>query len=314
MELKPLSSKPEPEPAVKREAQGRKEIQVPRVSAARVRRGDEPDSNVAIMIFGVTGTGKTYSIVPLLLGGAKVLVLSTDIGSSGLLSVKIALRKQKPEALKNLVEIQLHSYQAVIDFLSNPESVFPEIYDFDPDWIVWDTFSSFQQIELSEMVGEMTPVGKDPSAGRLAGLSFEQADWGMIRNSTVRVLDKFLSLNNKKSGKSWYKLVTAHEALRQVPGVSGEFREAREPMIQGAAGKLVAGAFDLIIRTHTKSGGEDGNPAFFYQVSPTDLRATKNRGIVFPDENGKPQTVFPADFGYVWRHFSSQAGYDPRLK
>jgi hypothetical protein len=289
----------------------------------RVKYGNESDGTAAIMLFGPQGTGKTFAIVSLLLRGLKVLVVSTDIGGSGTSSVKLAMRRQgKADLLKNLVDIELNSYDEVQEFIDKPTTFFPEIYEFDPDFVAWDTFSGFQQIDIAEKIAETMPARKDGqvSEARETGLQFEQTDWGMIRNATVRTLSKFLSMHNTKTGKVWYKLVTAHEAIKQVQGQSGTFIEKREPMLQGAGGKIILGAFDLIIRTYVKkatgANGEEideSGTAYWYAIDPGATSATKNRGVVFAGEDGVSRAAFPGDFGYVWEQFSAQSGIDSRV-
>lgn len=269
----------------------------------KVNRGEDPTRKVfKLFLFGPTGSGKTYVIKDLLLAGLKVLVLSTDAGGSGLNTVLLALEPdQRHLFYNNLIEIVLNNDDAVQQFIKAPDSMIPDIYDFDPDVVFWDGFGNWQQVHLSEAIGAM-PVerdgGKEISAGVESGLMFEQAQWGMLRNGTVRTIDKFVRMGNKKTGKIWHKIATAHETVRmkqkKAEGVTekGVFDEVKMPLLQGAGGILVTAAFDLVVRTKHIKDADPTKDRYVFQIQAENL-VSKNRGFKLPD-------MMPANMGLLW--------------
>jgi len=204
-------------------------------------------------------------------------------------------REGKLDALDNGVDIEIRDYATTMKFLEKPESIWPEIYDFDPDIIFWDGFGAFQQIELMEYVGDMSG-GKKSTEQRESGLQLEQRDWGLVKQATIRMLDRFCSLHNPKTGKVWHKILTAHEAIKSVSnGDASVLTETKEPLLSGAGGVLSKGAFDLILKTSVrkaKSGeeGDSGGRVFEYVTAGHQNLAAKNRGFDLPP-------VVPGDGG-----------------
>lgn len=253
-----------------------------------VRGSDPTNSAVKLFIFGPWGSGKSFSIKGLLEHNFKVLVATTDAGGSGLNSVKLALQREgKAALLDNLYEIILEDDEQVQVFLSDPATYIPDIYDIDPDWLVWDGFGSWQQVYLSEKIGKM-PVprtgNKELPEAVEEGLQFEVAQWGMLRNGTYRAVHKFCALNNVKTKKVWNKIVTSQEAYKSKEQEG--LIETGKPLLQGAGGILMGGAFDLIIRTKEVSGiGEGGKRAskFMYQFQAGNM-IPKNRGFDLPPQ------------------------------
>lgn len=263
------------------------------------------------MLFGPYGSGKTHSIIGLLLRGLKVVVISTDVGGSGLLTVKVPLRRMgRTDLLANLREVLLYSDEEIKEFCTSPTIYFPDIYDFNPDVLVWEGFSAWQQVELSEKIGNMPVESKhnELSLSVAEGLRFETPQWGMLRNATFRGMDKFCSMHDPRTGKIWHKVVTCQEGVKSKPKVEGSntvggLIDTYEPLLQGAGGVLISGAFDLIIRTKEKKGvDEKGNPAteYIYQIRSENARQ-KVRGIDLP-------AVMPADMYKLWGIIAEQAG------
>ena len=232
----------------------------------------------------------------------KVLVVTTDVGGSGTSAVKIPLRMEGREnLLDNLYEVVLDNDEEFQAFLQNPKVFFPDIYTWDPDFLFWDGAAGWQQVYLSEKIGEI-PVGRDISAAVESGLVFEQPQWGAMRNGTFRGFHKFCSLHNRETGKIWHKIVTCQEGLKsQKDGAnSSALKETHMPLLQGAGGQLIGGAFDLIIRT--KEVKEAGKPSkYVYQVR-TENSMSKVRGFKLDNE-------IPADFGKLWTILETQGGY-----
>lgn len=243
-------------------------------------------------VFGPTGSGKTFLIVALLLHGLKVGVISTDAGGDGLITVKTELKKiGRPELIKNLVFDNLENPEEIKNFLKNPLSVYPDFYDNDFDFLIWDGFSSFQMNILPEMIGDLAQdkasLGdKELAEAREEGLQFEINDWGVFRNYTVRSLDRFLKINNKKTGKVWHKVVTFLEGIKgvQVKGSNGMdttiYKETREPWLQGSAVKAIGPMFDLIMNTRAELDDKTKKRKFKYICAGHDQPAgAKTRGL-----------------------------------
>jgi hypothetical protein len=278
-------------------------LQVPR--SQRVKSGDDAEATpIKIEIYGAWGSGKTFCIKSLLDLGFKVLVVTTDIGGSGLSSVKIPLRREgKQELLKDLLrEVILDNDEEVQAFVFDPTTFFPEIYEWNPDFVVWDGWGSWQQIQLMERVGAMPTErkGKELAEAVEEGLKLEQDQWGMIKIGTTRTTHKFCALSNKTTGKVWHKILTAQEGYKSVKqgDNTSELKETKQPLVQGAGGILSGGAFDLIIRTAKDTVG--GKDTFKYQIRQQNT-VSKVRGFELPAE-------MDADFGKLWEMISTQAG------
>lgn len=291
---------------------GKKVLTAPRIKV--LKGSDKVARVVKIMFFGATGSGKTYAITSLLRLGYRVLLITTDIGGSGLNTVILALGNDNP-LLANITEIILNNDEEVQQFLDNPAAVYPGVYDEDFDFAVWDGFGAWQQVQLSDAIGKM-PVtregGKEVAAEVESGLMFEQAQWGMMRNGTVRALHKFCTLHNKKTGKIWHKIITAHEGYKSKPPARGQegkgYTETKMPLLQGAGGILSGGAFDLIIRTKVEKEEtpQKVTKNYIYQIEAENLNS-KNRGFELPNS-------MPADMGVLWTKLSTQLGIDKDAK
>lgn len=278
---------------------GVKVLPVPK--AGRVKKGSDPGSiALTIAFFGAPATGKTIAAAALLEQGFKVLFVQTDMGDNGTLSVKMELKKKGLSHLAaNYAILSINSFEEMEEFCKEPAIYFPDVYDFDPDFIYLDGFSFFQQTSIMERAGEMIQESneinidkgskeKEVSALRSTGFKFELSDYAVVRNMTVRVISSFCKLHNKKTGKLWHKLISCAESIKSKGADSGGgFVETANPLLTGAGGTLMQHAFDLIIRT-SKKGGE-----YIYQIELGDSAATKNRGLSL-------EPKMKADFGKVW--------------
>lgn len=289
---------------------GKRVLIAPR--ASRVKRGDDKTASpVRILFFGELGSGKTFCIVALLQMGYKVLVISTDAGGSGLSTVKLHLNNNNlSHLLEGLYEVVLNDNEEVQAFMDYPELFFPDIFDVGIDFLFWDGFSNWQQVYLSEDIGKM-PLersgGKELGAAVESGLFFEQGQWGMMRNGTVRTIDHFCSMNNRKTGQVWHKIVTAQESIKTKPlAEGGGFIETKEPLLQGSGGILTGAAFDLIIRTKRSKvmNGSDLVEKFLYQIKAENKR-DKNRGFQLPNS-------MEADMTKLWGEISRQLGLEKK--
>lgn len=289
----------------------KKELPVPRKS--RVRRGDDNTATpLKLLLFGDWGTGKTYSAIGLLRHGYKVLFVTSDIGGSGLSTIKLYIKNvlKQPELLENFYEIVITNDDEMQMFVEDPSKFFPEIYDIDFDFLFWDGFAGWQQSHLKDKIGEMalesSNSNRELKPAVAAGLHFEMTQWGMLTSSTIRTLDKFCGLNNKKTGKIWHKVVTAQEGVKSKEGKQGLY-ETKEPLLQGAGGVLSGAAFDLIIRTKKKFVISDKETIeqFEYQIK-SENKKTKNRGFVLNNTE-------IGDMYLLWEKLREQAGIPKKL-
>ncbi len=296
MALKSLKSVTE-ENFVKSVGVVKKTLTLPRMN--RPKKLSEDEATVFKgLLFGSPETGKTRSLLGLLLQGFKVFVISTDMGGEGMSTVKIALtRLGRKDLLENVVVVVLNDYDTVKAFIDDPTCIYPTIYDEDFDWLFWDGFSTFQGINVSEKVGDdikpQVKGDKELSDGREAGVTLEIMDWGAVKNMTLRNLDNFLKINNRKTGKIFHKIVTCLEgknAVRSGDGFNGTtaYVDNGKPLIQGAAINFMTPAFDLVINTK-QVGGE-----FKYQI------VRKRELDLLPVEEG--------DMYKLWEKISTQMG------
>jgi len=255
-----------------------------------------------ILLFGAWGVGKTWALKGLLEKGFRIFVLGTDMGdnevggSKGLITIENALRSEgKEHLLDNLMSVGLSGYMETYNFLLDPTKFIPDFYQLNFDWLVWEGFSWFQQIDLSDYVA-MSPISKESSVARSTGLYFGKPDWGMIRNGTVRPMERFLSLYNKETGKQWHKIVTCQENLKSnEEKAGGGFTNTQMPLLQGSGGILSGVGFDLIINAEADNG------VYTYSIRPGKNRMAKNRGF-----NLEP--IMPGDMGALWSRVASQLG------
>ena len=267
-------------------AGGVKTITAPRAKARNYAQEDA-DLYVKIQLFGSPGTGKTFLGKALLELGFKVLFLTTDLGGDGLNSIVIPMRREGTwnKYRQNMRSVEIEGYDEVSSFLAAPESVFPDIYDWDPDFIFWDGLSGWQLIDIGEKVGEYA-VGDKASEAERDGLQMNQQKWGQIQRATFRGLSDFCAMRNIKTGRSWHKVATCLETLKSKGANSGGgFVEGREPYLQGAGGRMAMAAFDLVIRTAIMSSplDEDGSKReFWYILQGHQNLAAKVRGYQLP--------------------------------
>lgn len=263
-----------------------------------------------IGVFGDQGTGKTEMIVSLLLEGLKVYGINSDFGGCGFDTVHNRFDAMTPDkhALRddNFVSIRMN-YKGVVQFMRDPASLDPGIYDFDPDIIFWDGFTAFQQADLEGYIAdEMDPVRSHKNKDnveqhREEGLFLEQADWGMIKNGTLKPLNGFFNLHNVKTGKPWSKAITFLEDKKDdwVDGKRVDNSGKSGPMIHGASRKLVGAACSIMLQTKKT---EFGNDVQYKYISRGPDLMIKDRSYGLPAE-------MQADAGLLWREYIA-----PRIK
>lgn len=274
----------------------------PKTAGLKVSKlSDKTDHYIKMMGFGEFATGKTFLLADLLELGASILVITTDVGGDGLSSVTAALKDRGLLHLQdNLYKITLPTYDDVSQFLNQPETVWPEIYQMHLDFIVWDGFSGFQQYQLADYILEEGDVrDKD---GNVIVMQY----WGAVRNETIRMLSKFLYMSNKVTGKPYNKYVTCLDTVTAKDDATTEEQKKKKevlaPFVQGSAQKLMGPAFDLIFQTKKKVYRNDKNDLvtdYKLVCLQTERRKVKQRGLKLADEE-------PADMRIVWPKIREQ--------
>lgn len=267
------------------------------------RKGTEEETRwVKILGYGHSGSGKTLFIVGLLQAGLRVGVLSTDFGGSGLQTVYQYFEDHPDESLllQNLIEIELTSWKDVDDWTKNPWAD-QELLAFDPDILVWDGFSSFQQVVVAQHISDEQEArarkaaesGKASTPLSDSGLQFDQQDWGKVRNATLWPLNNFLRAQPPGT-KRVHKYVTAQEDSEKEDRITKEI--LRAPLIQGSSRALLSAAFDVIMRfRYVKPPGSNDKAKrkYVYVCDGPENVLTKTRGFdLEPEEQAEPLRVW----------------------
>lgn len=253
----------------------------------------------AIMLFGKQGSGKTDSVIRLLLLGYKIVYVQSDYGDSGYETIQNYFSHHPDESHwyeDNFVMLQLN-FDATVDFMRNPATAMPEIYDWDPDVIFWDGLTSYQENQVEGYLAK--------TATQLQNDSGKDWDaWRSARNAVVFPLDHFLRMKNLKTGRPWHKICTCLESVEyeytKVQGKKGDDRqfipgsERIMPMLHTTARKIATAGFSITFRTVKKFLG--GKDVFSYEFKGEQLD-TKDRGY------GLPKDMPKADFGVFWQMY-----------
>lgn len=249
-----------------------------------------------VCIYGDSDAGKTQSICGLLELGLKVFVINTDAGGSGLRTVfEYVRRVNKPTLLDNLYRITLSSYEAVSSFLADPDKECPGFSDLAIDILFWDGFTNFNINFVDEYVLDMTSANSKASDLREAGLFADQQDWGGIKRGTMRQLEKFLFLRNKKTGLGYSKITSCLQSEAPQEYVKGS--KQMGPWVQGAARKLLIASNDLVIRAARTI--ENGKKSYIYDCGIGDAYLIRSRGY-----NLLPTEV--ADMAKFWTKITNK--------
>lgn len=245
-----------------------------------------------LLLYAHTGAGKTYAIGQLALAGYRCLGISTDFGGNGLASASALIADNDVSKLNNIYNVDLTDYDEVMAFLEEPKTFFPDIYEYNPDFLYWEGFSAYQLTILSDRVLDEKDTG--------SALKADMQDWGKIKSGTVRPLNRFLNLHDTVTGKHWNKIVTCHKDLPKEDKLTGQRMSG--PLIQGAAFSIVQMAFDAVIAINVvnkKDGDNASKREYSYLVYGNDNIAAKARGL-------KLESVEPADMAVVWKKIETQ--------
>lgn len=261
----------------------------------KVQHLDASNSSfLKIMAFGEPGSGKTDAIVGFLLAGLKIFVLTTDLGGSGLVTVSNRLKALgREDLLVNIKNVDLNEVPHIITFLEHPENVYPEIYEFNPDMLVWEGYSFFQTVVLDEYVLETEQIGKSEIELRDKGLFAVQTDWNAMRRGSMRYSNKFLQMHNKQTGKLWHKYMTFQEDMPERDKEGKELTTyKRKPLLYTAANTLIRAGFDLVIHMAVLHGSQ-GKIDYKYRTQSSPQLYAKNRAMpILPEE--------PANMSLLW--------------
>ncbi len=242
-----------------------------------------------IASFAFSGRGKTYFLIGLLRAGLKVYVAETDMGGSGLATVREALRDSgELHLLDNLMSRDFagqdcyENFKAFCDTgnetVSTLDGVSMSLWDWDPDFLVWEGLSNWQARYCNDKIlsYDATRVGDKASDLRKAGIALEgYGDWDGIQNETLRHIDRFLCLHNPNTGKRIHKYVTFQSDRQDEDLLTGENK--RGPLMKGRARGYLVGGFDLIIEITSTAIGQ--NVKYQYKCELGGSSVAKKRGL-----------------------------------
>jgi len=210
-----------------------------------------------IMVYGAPATGKSSIIAVLAALGYKVFVLITDLGGeAGMTGArgyakKFNITKEFDENVTWWVARDIDEFDK---FLLNPESVIENFWaEANPDWIVFDGFSTWQ---ATQVIPDMEELDSEDNEETYSFKSYK--GWGKVKNRTLRALQDLLLLS-KPSGAPIHKLITAglRVGSKKLPGQdSSELVDVPEPDITGAAKRILGYAFDMVFQTARDKEGK----------------------------------------------------------
>lgn len=253
----------------------------PTVSTAKApkmkmkKAGEDTDKRqINYLIFGESETGKSATIAQIASMDLKTFAIFTDLGNDNGISgaqVYSNLRKTPEKFKSNVAWVSLEDIDTIREFLDDPAKVVEGFWDFNPDFLVWDGFSFFQQMYIMPEVEEV--INKDDSSeGRMENYQ----GWGMTKNRTIRASSDFLGIKNP-NGKALHKVVTT--AVKYGSEKTGpdktEVKAKHEMDISGAASRIIRHGFDVVFETIRS--GEKFEYAF-------NISAATKRRFTLPDK------------------------------
>lgn len=252
----------------------------------------------AALIYGDKGVGKTYVAVSLLQLGFKVLLLTTDFGGAGYETV-FSYFEEHPEergVLNNLRVVSELDFAGIDAFSKDPTVLVPDIYEWDPDFIFWDGFSAFQEMEAQSEAAGTESDFKD----------MDWAAWNKTRAATLYPLNRILEMNNKVTGRVWKKVVTALDKetaeYSEARNKNGEVVRFKKPgtettglMLKTTAAAVVGAGFSTVLHL-TKQRDLDGKVSHVWGVDVLGVES-KQRGYQVP------ATVKGGTFKDLWEKY-----------
>lgn len=275
-----------------------------RTFKASVMSADEPIYRKVLAI-GRSGFGKTMAIAGIVESGHRVMVFDTDIGGNGLSTVQETLKSNgHSDLLKNIAWFEFGEYKDLTYVLDHPSSLEVDgksLWDWDPDVLVWEGLSNFQECSVTQYALDLAPMrgagNSNVTEARQEGLWAEQVDWGVIRRATLFAVDKFLRLHNP-NGKKVHKYVT----VLQDAGKEDKFGDVKKgPLIMGAAREYLAPAFDLILTLQVTP-----NPANKKQLNYSYKCDVSDQGYMSKKRALPIDPVEPANMKVLWSKITAQ--------
>lgn len=261
------------------------------------------DASFNLLVYGESGMGKTKIAVDLLLLGFKVVLVDTDFGRKSKETIQNYFYDH-PEHMKfydnNLMVIDDLDVEGVMAFCRNPASIYPEIYDWNPDVLFWDGMSAYQQGDLEA----------DLCRDDFKRDDADYSTWRGSRNGTIFPLMKFLNQHNINTNKQWHKVVTLMEDERvdRRKGASAAEKkkgediivgsETKGPMLNTTARDLAGAGFSIVLQCLKTTLG---NEVTFKYI-------TRGAKIISKDRFGLPAEL-PGDFKEVYRKY-----IEPKIK
>lgn len=258
------------------------------------------------LLQGHTGTGKTRTIAEVLQTlnsrgkPTKVFVASTDLGGSGLGSVKDRLLAVgRADLLPNVVEVDFDDFETFDGFVRGalvPTVGNQTLWQWGPDVLVHDGFSNFQESHVWRYVLAIESISSKADEARTEEVQAGQVEWGQIRRCSLLAIDLFNRLKNPLTGDTPSKIVTVLLDDGKEDKFTHETKKG--PLVIGATRSYMAAAFDYILTTKaiTKPGSKV--PEYSYTCDVGGGSLSKQRGGEF---NKIPEAALKgADFKTIW--------------
>lgn len=308
MTLQPLKTSTDiPSPSAKNSllGGGTKAVRSPRLPSIKGNSLDDLDIGFAICLIGKPGSGKTNALAELILAGYKVFMVNTDAGGdNGINTIKarvLSAGKSLQYMLDHFRWITVEvgdqvgeGRSALVEFLHSMRNSECEVWDFDPDVLVWEGFATYQG---SYIIDEF-----DESDGSVSNFK----EWGKIQTATIRDTEAFFKVRNPRNGKKPYRIVTCQEGQKSVkvrvgmdasnkPILEDQKVDTGGSALKTSAVRMFNAAFDVIIVCRVDNAGK-----YRYILSTDQQRDSKKR-VVLPNE-------MDADFMKVWNETKKQLG------
>lgn len=274
---------------------------------------------VKLLIYGPIGSGKTYGLTDLVLLGERLLVVSTEQGGNGLVSIRNELLKRnKPELYDTHIRsLDLSEYDQVQQAFAKAKDaegrlypalydIYPELREFQPTTLVWEGLTNFQLQHINNhLLKDHLRVEDSPKFESSKGGTDKYAYWGAVGRALSKTHQAFITLTDPDM--DWNHILTVHDKAEWKRDEKGNRAPGQKKPIaidlalQGSGDKAVKEAYDLIVLTRkdeVRDIKQPLNPPSFrhvYQVVGGSNEATvKSRGWDLEPE-------FDADLGRVWR-------------